>query len=76
MSAKKQVAYIIGTILSFPIYVYHLLPVGDKKKKQKNSNVQKEQLHAREHIDKVSSQNAKRTCGHSQKSVRENHKKH
>ena len=77
MSAKKYVSYLVGTILSFPIYVYHLLPINQEQKKKKKTDFPPSaNIPAHPHSTQENPQySSKRTCGHSQKSVRENHKR-
>ena len=73
MSKPKYVSYVVGTFLSFPIRVYHLLPETDVAE---NKEEQKSQLpHQTPNQKDTSQASNKRTCGHSQKSVRVEHSK-
>lgn len=79
MSVKQYVSYIIGSILSFPVYIYHLLPTGKEentKDKKKSPPRKDEKFLSQNTKAKNFSNPAKRTCGHSQKNVRVDHKKH
>ena len=80
MSVKQYVAYIVGSILSFPVYIYHLLP-NDKEEgsrdEKKSAQPQKDKKFLTSKTKAKNLSNvSKKTCGHSQKNVRLDHKKH
>ena len=79
MGVKKYVSYIVGSVLSFPVYIYHLLPSSkedDTRKEKKAVPKKDEKFLSQTANTKNLSTQSKRTCGHSQKNVRVDHKKH
>ena len=80
MNKKNFVSYVIGTFLSFPIRVYHLITPDDnscKDDKKDNKSSQQTQLPKSQAItQKGKCYDQKRTCGHSQKDARAKRSKH
>lgn len=80
MNKKNFVSYVVGTFLTFPIRVYHLILPDDKSSKDDNNdNKSSPQAHLSK--SKATTQTGKnydqkRTCGHSQKDARAKRSKH
>lgn len=64
---RKTVSYVVGATLDAPIVVTHVLP---EEKEPKPQEKQKSGIQMQQSKKFETSDNAKRTCGHSQKDVR------